>query len=620
VSGPMPTPNPRAWSAPSHWRRWRGAAIAGALVAIIAYGAILRADVLTRRYGPFQTPAVLRTLNGLPALAAPILPPGFVWYHEPRPYVGGDPVNYLRFAREMRSFYQGHVREPVFLALTRAWLWLTGGADVSVSLASSSASLLAIGATFLLGALFSPWIGLLAAFALAVDFDAVSWSADGWRDDTFTLIVTLAAWTFVRLRRVPARGNAVAAGTAAAAACLTRITAVSFVLPAALWLVLDGSGAERRARLRATALALAVAAVLIAPYLINSAREMGDPLIAINAHTRYYRAAEGVADPRPQSAAAYIAHKIEHRPVSALDTAATGLFVLPVENKGAGFGFWWRRLPSVLHLSMVAGLFLLCVRPDGRLLAVVAVTSVLPYALTWNLGGGAEWRFTMHVYPVLLVAAAAAVTSLVPAVLAIPVLWRRRRVPPARGLAAVAAVGLLAVAAVMLYDRLPWLVAREAIAAGDSTTVGAGPRDRIFFRSGWLPPASEGNVTARLSDGARATVHLPLVPARRYRLVVRADPVLPDRPASFAVLLNRHLLGHIRFGWDPLRVGSYPMAVPPQMVASASSELTLVADSDVLAGDAGTRYASLDPGRRIAFRLWYVRVIPLPDAAHDDPS
>ena len=49
-------------------------------------------------------------------------PSSIVWGPIANPYVGGDPVNYIRFAREMKGFYQAHVREPMFLAMTRAWL------------------------------------------------------------------------------------------------------------------------------------------------------------------------------------------------------------------------------------------------------------------------------------------------------------------------------------------------------------------------------------------------------------------------------------------------------------------------------------------------------------------
>ena len=52
----------------------------------------------------------------------------------------------------MTRFYQAHVREPVYVAWTKLWLWLLDDQDVGISYASATASALAILATYLLGA------------------------------------------------------------------------------------------------------------------------------------------------------------------------------------------------------------------------------------------------------------------------------------------------------------------------------------------------------------------------------------------------------------------------------------------------------------------------------------
>ena len=145
------------------------------------------------------------------------------------------------------------MREPVFLALTRAGLWSLNDQDAGVSVASVLGSTLAVFGTYLLGtALRSPLTGLLAALVMAVEFEAIRWAPDGWRDDTFTAGVVFAAWALIRLRGRPSIGNALLAGTLCGIACLTRITALSFIVPALLWLVADGSGPLRRERIRHT--------------------------------------------------------------------------------------------------------------------------------------------------------------------------------------------------------------------------------------------------------------------------------------------------------------------------------------------------------------------------------
>src|SRR5438105_12441810 len=101
-------------------RRWAPAALA---LTICAYAALLRLEPIAARYGPFDHPAWLRVIaTRVAPLAAHVRPASFQWARVPKPYAGGDPISYLRFAREMTSFYQAHVREPLFLALTRGWL------------------------------------------------------------------------------------------------------------------------------------------------------------------------------------------------------------------------------------------------------------------------------------------------------------------------------------------------------------------------------------------------------------------------------------------------------------------------------------------------------------------
>ena len=90
----------------------------------------------------------------------------------------------------MQSFYQPHVREPVFLAMVHAGLWALDDQDFGVSLASAVGSMLAIFATYLVGAaLLSPAAGLLAALLTATELEMVTWGVDGWRDDTFTATI-----------------------------------------------------------------------------------------------------------------------------------------------------------------------------------------------------------------------------------------------------------------------------------------------------------------------------------------------------------------------------------------------------------------------------------------------
>ena len=225
---------------------WAGlrsrAAIAHALAVVITlYGGLLRLDSFVGKYGTLDHPAWARiaTRNIAPLVPA-IRPQSVHWTHEPNPYVGGDPITYIQYGREMQSFYQPHVREPVFLAMVHAGLWALDDQDFGVSLASAVGSMLAIFATYLVGAaLFSPAAGLLAALLTATELEMVTWGVDGWRDDTFTATILFSVWALLRLRARPSLANALVAGALCGISCLTRITAITFVVPAFLWLVIE---------------------------------------------------------------------------------------------------------------------------------------------------------------------------------------------------------------------------------------------------------------------------------------------------------------------------------------------------------------------------------------------
>src|SRR6476661_3424455 len=120
---------------------------------ITIYGGLVRLDAIVERYGPVEHPGWARVLtHAAPRWAAAVKPAAHRWDRIANPYTGGDPINYLRFAREMRTFYQPHVREPLFLAWTKGFLWLLSDQDIAISFASAASSTLAIFGAYLLTA------------------------------------------------------------------------------------------------------------------------------------------------------------------------------------------------------------------------------------------------------------------------------------------------------------------------------------------------------------------------------------------------------------------------------------------------------------------------------------
>jgi hypothetical protein len=157
------------------------------------------------------------------------------------------------------------------------------------------------------------------------------------------------------------------------------------------------------------------------------------------------------------------------------------------------------------------------------------------------------------------------------------------------------------------YALLPWLVVRETIAAGRDVSIETGSRDRTFFGAGWSAPYTDGP-TFRVSLAERSVVRIPLPTRRTYQIVLRLDPVAPDRQRRASVLLNRQLLAVLHLNWNPERVGSYPLQLPSDRVRIGSNELTIVPDTLVPAISVA-RFASRDPHDRLGVRLWYVRVL-----------
>jgi hypothetical protein len=564
-------------------------------VLVVLYAALLRFDAVTLIHGPVDTPGWLQSLQQSRPPVSALRPPTMTWPRWEGRYIS-DPYTYLQYAREPRGFYDAHRREPVFVFATRAWLWILGNQDRAVSWASAMFSVLAVWATYLLGRrAWSPVVGLVAAFAMAIEMDNITWGAGGWRDDAFTCAVVLTAHAVLWVRASPTLSRAVWLGVICAAACLTRITALSFVVPAlaASWWLLPGDALQRR---RVLLTAAGVFVLVLAPYLINCWRVYGDPLYAINVHADVYREAEGQVVQSHQTASEYLTGLLRREPMRTIDTAMLGMTAYPFANKWAGFAPWHPLVGRVLMWLSIAGLVGMLASAEGRLILIVLAGSLVPYALTWRLIG--DWRFTMHAYPFLLLASALALVSL--AQVFIPERWQqiRRMWPPARRwwIPRVAVLGVLAAVVWFTVVPLPAAVARETLGDERVVTVAAGPRDQAFFIEGWQSPRTDGNVTSRLSQGSAARLRLPIIPGVPYELLLRMDPAPPrsdDGPLpGVRLYADGQAAGRVELTWDPARVGSYLVPMPVSLHDSVDLEL----------------FVESGAGEPRGLRFWYAQV------------
>jgi hypothetical protein len=596
-------------------------------IAFIAlYGAALRLNAITGTYGVVSSPAWLASLQH--AMEPPmrtLQPRGIDWIRAPLyPHANGtethyrsDPYTYLEYARAMRHFSDAHRREPIFPFTTRLWLDLLSDQDVAVSFASAMFAVLAIVATYLLGAAaFSRPVGLAAAAAFAIEYTNISWNIAGWRDDAFTLGVVMFAYAVLRTTRRPSTGNAVFVGVVTAFAILVRITALSFVLPGMLWLLV-APRASRRDRLKLAAISAVVTAALAAPYIINCWRVFGNPLYAIDAVTP--NLPDGSSAESQDGAFHYVRAKIAARPFQMLDIAALGLTEHPFTNKWDGFDPWVAGASRWLAVLCLIGLVLLVASRQGQLLLMLLITATVPFSLTWQLAS--DWRYTEHAYPFFLVAAAVAAAE------AIQLLrpsslrrWRDRpRESSGRLLNAVAATCAIAIGAGGVLWGIPVLLARETLATEGRAALVTGVRDRAFYGRGWSQPVTSGNVTQRFAARG-ATVWIPLAARQTYRATLRLDPFprpLPDGPTSLPMVrvsLNGAQIGLLDLVWNPERVGSYDLTFPARLVHAGFNRLTLDAlpRATPLSGAVAMPQPGLSDGA--AFGMWYVLV----ERAHNE--
>jgi hypothetical protein len=155
-----------------------------------------------------------------------------------------------------------------------------------------------------------------------------------------------------------------------------------------------------------------IALALAAPYYYNCWREFGDPLYPINVHTSFYRARAGEAGFRePMSVGAYLRGRATKEPVETAKTGLIGLFWFPFENKWVGFDYYYVGLRRFLMGMAAVGLVLMATTRRGWFLWGLLLLTLLPYAFTWSIKGGGEWRFTLPAYPFYLIAAALALVT-----------------------------------------------------------------------------------------------------------------------------------------------------------------------------------------------------------------
>jgi hypothetical protein len=351
--------------------------------------------------------------------------------------------------------------------------------------------------------------------------------------------------------------------------------------------------------------------VIAAPYFVNCWRVYGDPLYTFNVHGQIYSGAEGQVGWKG-STASYIAGKIAQRPFEMLDTVAQGMTTYPFANKWFGLERWFPGIREWALIASAIGLAVLAALPSGRLVLVMMFASLVPFSFTWTVDP--DFRFTEHVYPMLLIAAAVTLAAAARVVRALitPVPDMPHLMSTRREWAGWAAAIAGAIALILFVERVsPSLVFTEALQTHAEATLMAGARDHSHFGRGWSSPVRAGNVVMRVATGD-AAIALRLPAEDDYPVTLRMDPFPPPagqesiRLPSVELTLNGAQVATIPLVWTPGRVGGYTVLLPRTAVRRGTNQLVFrIVPSSPLSAP-GT--PGITPGDAVG--LWYLRVRP----------
>lgn len=546
---------------------------------IVLYAALLRFEALTIKHGIVESPALIRTLQQHSGPLKYLHPDTLQWKPGSNPYEKGDPINYLRMARAMKGFYAAQFREPFYVWIVKQFLGIFDQKDIAVSFASAFFSVMAVVATFIVAQYaFSFWVGVIAALSMTIDQELISIGVDGWRDDTFMFLVLIFCYAMLRLFRKASFGNALFAAIVAGLVCLTRMTSFSFIVPGYVFVLLAGKEPSIKTRFKSVALSVVMFVIVIAPFLINCAIVYGDPLFSVNDNTKFYRSRENIPEAeKPMTVANYLTGKLLQRPFKFIDTGFEGLTRYPFLNKWKGFIYISPLLSKFLAACALIGTILLLFSSHGRLILLLLLSSLIPYAFTYEIAGGNEWRFTMHAYPFYLIAGALFLTVIIGALLAQNT-WRlfSDHAFSKRALLTTSCIlSFLLTAGWFLFNQSNFLRKEEAIKADESILIQSGNRDSRFFTSGWYMPVQSNGEELRITKGAEAELSVPLKRAKEYNLILRANPVFekPLKPAFISVTVNSQPLGKFE-AKEPINT-AYVFRLPPNLINDGINKISL---------------------------------------------
>src|SRR5262249_49127857 len=198
------------------------------------------------------------------------------------------------------------------------------------------------------------------------------------------------------------------------------------------------------------------------------------------------------------SAGEYLKQKLISRPYKFMDTGIYGLTGYSFWNKWKGYEYLLQGLGFWLAALSMIGLLFWLFHHERRLSLVLLFASLIPYVFTWEIPGGAEWRYTMHAYPIYLLAAGYFLQELL-----------ARFFERSFWLRGVIAIVLL-LCGWMFLDGLNFLRKNEALKHGERVMIAAGGRGFFFYGRGWLRPSDDTGAQVRYASQPTAVIRLSI--------------------------------------------------------------------------------------------------------------
>jgi 4-amino-4-deoxy-L-arabinose transferase-like glycosyltransferase len=314
-----------------------------------------------------------------------------------------DVRSYLDRASTMSlgGFYRPSFREPFYVALVKLFVTLFGGREIGILIQSFFFSVLALPVIYLIGSrLAGRWWATAALAPLALHEWLVLEAPTGYRMSAYSLfLLAFTGWVFCREKQHRWAGP-VAAGVLAAAVCLTRLSGLSFVLPL---LLLKAWSTRNRGVVSYVLICFLVLSLLVAPFMLSSFLEHGDPFYSLSFHTRFWLDAEETPS-GPAGSVSVFQYLTEFHLAGELASGVLrGFTLLPMQTFWNGLARF-PLLNIVVMAGGIAGLLLVLPTPY-RFLTLAYFGHLIPFTYIQNFPSGTMPRFVMPAYFFLALAA-----------------------------------------------------------------------------------------------------------------------------------------------------------------------------------------------------------------------